>query len=192
MGGLRITGYLFFLISSVAWGATPAKELEKLFAQHFHNHYVDGRCGDNILKFARAIPDPEGLHIVVIENKGFSVFGMVNAETTRGERFKKPAVVESNWYHHVVLLDGDGRVYDFDYHITPTVMPIEEYIETMFLEEPECQTPRSGEFCGGRDNKLKEYQLESTPVTKALAREETPPRKATLGEVLKNWKVLLH
>lgn len=186
---------LVLVFSAVLSTAVFSNDLSGLFEEHFRKHYKESSCGDNILRFARAakalLGKADSLLVVVIANKGNSVFGLVNAEVARGERFKKPVETESNWYHHVILLDDAGRVYDFDYGIEPKITPIEEYLEKMFLDEPECQQPRYGEFCGGRENKLGEYIFEAIDGESAIAGESKGIRRATLGEVLRNWKVLL-
>jgi len=148
------------------------------------------------LRFAKAIKPlktaatPE-LRLVTIKNEGLSVFGMVNAEVARNWNKAGPVERESNWYHHIVLLDEDGMVYDFDFTIKPTIVPIDEYIERMFLEEPECEKPAFGEFCGGRENKLDGYSLESIDVWAALEQDDkAPKKKASLSEVLEDYRIL--
>ena len=52
---------------------------------------------EKVLNFVKAVKQLQGdvglLHVVTIVNKGFSVFGMVNAEKARGEGFRRPADV---------------------------------------------------------------------------------------------------
>jgi len=181
---------LFTFVLCTVGFAAPADEARELFQKHYYEHYEERRCGQNVLSLAKALPAASGFYVVTIENKGFSVFGMVNAEAARGQSFRKPANVEANWYHHVILVDDRGFVYDMDYTIEPSVVSMEEYLEKMFLDEPECEKSGTGEFCGGRENKMKEYQLESTPADDVIHRRKVEPKRAKLGEVLEDWMVL--
>lgn len=199
MGGVNFKKSLFSLLLGFSLATTTfaAHDVTDLFEEHFEKNYQSRKCGQNIEAFARAIKkthgDVDGFYVVSIVNKGFSVFGMVNAEKARSERFRKPAEDEVNWYHHVVLLDDGGKVYDFDYGIEPKVMSFDDYIEHMFLDEEECRTgAATGEFCVGRDTKLKEYEFESLDAESVLAKDrKRKAKKARMAAVLKNWKVLL-
>ncbi len=175
------------------------ERLTPLFKSHYHEAYVSGRCGDNILKFLRKA-EAQGLEIrnlsmVVIENKGISGFGMVNAETARDTIRGTPAASEKNWYHHVIAVDSEGFVYDFDFTETPLVTDLKTYAEMMFLNETECTGGgRSGEFCIGRNDKLNDYHFQIIPADLAITGEEVDTNKKAvyLKTLLSDWKTLLN
>lgn len=164
--------------SGTALAQTPAsRALQSLFEQRFETHYEEGKCGQNILGLVEAarglaIADAQ---VLLIENRGFSVFGMVNVESAReaGRAIRpQPArrpfreAGERNWYHHVILV-FDGMVYDFDFTNRPTVLPVRDYLERMFLDED--PKPGYGGFYVGRDDKLKEYVFEVYSAADYLA-----------------------
>ena len=153
----------FFFISTRA-AAYDYGIIEDEFRSTFETHYQPTKCGPNIINFLRRLADKgfemQRVSLVYITNKGFSVFGMVNAEHARGIRFGEPAVIESNWYHHVIAVDDRGYVFDFDFDIEPRIEKFSQYVEEMFLNEAECENPAYGKFCAGRLEKLKGYKLE--------------------------------
>ncbi len=181
------------LALAIPSGMAHADPISDLFETHFREQYRPRYCGLNALNFVKAIAklrgSAEGFHIVHVENKGFSVFGMVNAEHTRGSRFNKPAVDEANWYHHAFVLDDQGNVYDFDFGIEPRIVPIGQYLEEMFLKE--ATREQGGSFYVGRQDKLNDYLFEAVPADAALNEEKPPPRKAKMGQVQKNWRLLI-
>lgn len=179
--------YKFILTSLLllfSTSAQAASDLTRLFETHFHTQYVNGRCGDNVRRFFQAAKHEgieEGLRVVSIRNNGFSVFGMVNAERTRAVRKGKATEDEANWYHHAIAVDKEGNVYDFDFTSTPTILPFREWAEEMFLKEPECEVKGwSGRFCGGRKNKLGDYELSVTPADVFLTEGEESAKKTYL------------
>ncbi len=178
-------------VSSAAFGVPSEAEMAKVFKRHHKERYVPRQCHDNILDFATSLRDREGLYMVTIENKGFSTFGMVNAEVARDQHMGQPETREKNWFHHVILMDRRGLVYDFDYTEKPSIVKMADYLETMYLDEPECKSPQPGEFCGGRDAKLDGYEIISYKIEDALNGKELPVEKTTLRKVLKDWRVLL-
>lgn len=183
--------FTLVLISLFAVPAHAAPSIPEMFKHFFETKYVP-ICGKNVFDFVKLLDaQSKGFRVLSIENRGNTVAGQVNVERARGERFRKPAVVEMNYGHHVFLLDPNGKVYDFDYTVTPTILPFPEYAEKMFLEEPECTKPVYGEFCVGRAHKLKDYIIESTEAEAVLTETNPPPIRVTLGEALENWKKLL-
>lgn len=168
-----------------------ANALFPLFEKHFHEKYEPRYCGKNAQRFIEALQsageDLTRFYLVMIENKGGSVFGMLNAERARGWRFDKPAEEEVNWYHHVFVLDDRGMVYDFDFTVTPQILPIGDYLEAMFLKENNPQR-----FKVGRQKKLEHYELASVAASE-IVNQDVPQLKTSipLKDVVKNWKVLL-
>ena len=171
-------------------------QLRTLFSDHFYSGYTEGRCGENILQFLelsrRNRLDLSQAQVLVIENKGYSVFGMVNVEKAREagsairptpSRAPLREVGERNWYHHVVLV-YDGHVFDFDFTNEPTVTTVSTYFESMFLDED--QKPGRG-FYVGRDEKMKDYQLEihlGADYYASATRTPPKPTQLRLGDYL--------
>jgi hypothetical protein len=137
-----------------------------VFHRRYFSSYESGQCGQNIMGLldeARALGvDVTSARMLKITNEGNSVFGMVNAEQARGRRHVRTGaqlpVWENNWYHHVVL-EMDCQVYDFDYLNAPTVTPLPEYLESMFLREL-----ATGNIRVGREIKLQEYRVNVYPA----------------------------
>jgi len=181
--------------NSAAW-SDPAtlRGLTRLFQSQFDIGYEEGRCGDNILGLAHKAREQalsiDDARVLVIVNKGFSVFGMVNVEYARqagrmlpGSTRENPQYDpgERNWYHHVVLL-YDGQIFDFDYGNSPRVEPAAAYFERMFLND--IKNPGYGGHYAGRDEKLKHYEVESRSVREALEQSRNPARVTSLGALL--------
>ena len=185
--------HLFLLFSTQLFAQGNVAEL---FEEHFHTKYIPGRCGINALNFIKSAEENFGaaneLTIVSMKNTGLSVFGMINAEKTRGLRYQKPAVVEANWYHHAFVVDNNGMVYDFDFGIEPRITHINEYLEEMFLNEPECENKGwSGRFCAGRKYKLSDYEMIAISGADSLKKDEGGMKKMYMKDVVENWQNLL-
>lgn len=140
-------------LSELPPASEPDSAVAERFREVFFRDYEESKCGQNIRRFITNFPDPEqlqGAKVLGIENKGFSYFGLVRALNTRDTNFKgELRATDKNWYHHVVL-EKDGRIFDFDYGITPQTPSVEEYFDTMFLQ---CDKVRPHE-------KLKDYQVQ--------------------------------
>ncbi len=194
-GGCILRQISIFLLLAIVSTHSVAGNFDNIFEEHYFNHYEPRQCGKNVLNFVKAVKQSQGdvglLHVVTIANKGLSVFGMVNAEKARGERFRRPADVEANWYHHVIVLDDSGFVYDFDFGTIPRVIPMEDYLEDMFLNEPECEKLTSGEFCAGRARKLKDYEFSSISAIEAITAQANRVKVASMSKVARDWEVLI-
>jgi hypothetical protein len=149
-----------------------SEKVESIFSERFFNNYQDRACGKNILGFAEALQaegvNTEDYRIVKITNQGSGSLGMVNAQSARTILFNRPAAGELNWYHHVVLMhEPTGTIYDFDYQASPTPVAVKSYIQSMFLDEPECARPIRdlSTFCVGVNQKLDSYLWELSPVS---------------------------
>lgn len=190
-----VVGVLYFSAGASAL-ANPEtlSALTELFHSRFRTGYVANQCGSNISHFVQTalsqnleISDAQ---VVMIENKGWSVFGMVNAELAREEGPKIANAVaggpqfhpgETNWYHHFILI-YDGHVFDFDFTNKPTVLPAQEYFDKMFLEEEKPQSGSFGTFYVGRDQKLDDYQVEIIEAREFLKRNQDSIQKLTLRD----------
>jgi hypothetical protein len=151
--------FLFYVALALSHtSAFAAGHLSEIFESVFQNHYNARMCGENIHQLIRAVKQSNlSLHdakLIVIENKGFSVFGMVNAEYARDGR-RIGIAGEKNWYFHVVLESG-GYIYDFDFGNNLEIVTIEDYFSKMFFEEDRSA---SYGFYVGQEKKLKDYHL---------------------------------
>jgi hypothetical protein len=166
-------------------------EVPQYFSSFYHQSYQSRKCGENVLNFFRGLSqsgnDISALTMVTIENKGFSVFGMVNAEKARAAPGSRKNTEERNWYHHIFAIDAVGTVYDFDYLSEPSPRPFSFYVEDMFLNELECTQPISGEFCAGRAEKLDSYELSFYRAKEILSGSESPYWKGSLKEALRKF-----
>lgn len=184
--------FLLLFINNVSF-AQKNPELLRQFKNDFKKHYVENQCGSNILGFLRRAESKgvkvQNAHILEITNKGFSLFGLINAEFARESGRLNPdsdndgfrnLPGETNWYHHVVL-EMDGEIYDFDFGNNPVVVPVKAYFEKMFLNDK--KTSEGGERYIGRDEKLKTYEILVRPGLETIhARSENrqSPVKETL------------
>ena len=166
------------LVSLSFYSHASVLEVKKIFEKTFLDYYVASRCGDNIMRLVTAIDEARldlyPAKILTIENEGFSVFGMVNAEFARqGGRLNPNASSdgfrnlpgETNWYHHVVL-DYDGYIFDYDFGNTPQVLKAQAYMDKMFLIEK--KKSEGGDFYVGREEKLKKYKITIMDALKTL------------------------
>jgi hypothetical protein len=198
----KLTTILCYLLLAACGGNVQGSKLKEdeittigtIFTDRYYNNYKDRYCGENILGFTTALTevgvDLSQHKIVKITNEGVGSFGMVNAQSARSIRFNRPAAVELNWHHHVILLDElKGIVFDFDYMTSPTPVPIAQYIEAMYLDEPECAKPIQGltAFCVGAKQKLDGYLWELSPVTSTSA-----PIRKTMREIMQSYSELEH
>jgi hypothetical protein len=168
--------------------ALPASEpdgtVADRFREAFFRDYQERMCGQNIRRFLTQFPDPDklqGAKVLGIENKGFSYFGLVRAMNTRDTNFQgELRVTDKNWYHHVVL-EKDGRIFDFDYGITPQTPTVEEYFDTMFLQ---CDKVRPHE-------KLKDYQVQVIDAQEYATATRDTSTRMSFRDYLEGWGVNL-
>ncbi|MEY4630996.1 MAG: hypothetical protein RIQ81_1116, partial [Pseudomonadota bacterium] len=186
-------------ILSILLGLTPsgsayAFDLRDLFKDHFHNHYEPRRCGQNAMAFIRAADRQLGaagsLQLVTIEDTGFSNLGMVSAEHAR--RSDRPGQVEDmNWYFHAFVVDHNGLVYDFDFGGEPTIVPLDSYLQEMFVEDNECSLPSgqrsAARSCVPREARLNEYKLTVISGRDVVEDRESQKRTLMLREALTKW-----
>jgi hypothetical protein len=183
-----------FIYPANAW----ANDLGRLFSEHFYHHYEERRCGDNAQRFIEAIDErfqsAASVYLVVIEDTGFSNFGMVQAEMARWPG-REGQTQDMNWGYHAFVMDRSGKVYDFDYNHKPTIQNIRDYLESMFIDDNECnqgQVRRSaGDTCVSRDTRLSEYKITVVPGDRVLDRDESVKRVLKLGDAWKDWRRML-
>ena len=164
----------------------------EVFGKNYYDSYREGKCGLNVLNFFETLESKEedvsGLSLVYLENKGLSVFGMVNAEKARTQSNGQITTQEMNWYQHQFAIDKNGIVYDFDYMNSPRPVPFKDYIEDMFLNEDECNNHKPGEFCAGRDNKLNDYHIKLYEAKDILNEEMKAYWSGSLSQALEKFK----
>jgi len=185
MGGLR---YLSFcLLASCALGAS----VSDVFETSFSTAYSEGLCKQNSVRFLERLEreghSPSRFSLVKIANKGISTFGLVNAEKARSWVQGNPVAEEKNWYEHWVVLGDEGTVYDFDFTPLPTPTPFVRYVEEMFLKEPECSEAASLELCGGREDKLEEYELTFFDGELLKMEKPVPTWKGSLSQAIQKF-----
>ena len=188
--------FLLTVLQPLSAGADSATigRLTQLFERSFFSHYEAGRCGDNITQLVQMAQSQhlnlDGGFILLIQNQGYSTFGLVNAEQVRGAGRLIPGlpanerryeVGEKNWYHHVILY-YDGVIFDFDFGNEPRVLAARDYFEQMFLNEK--RQPGFGGFYVGREEKLKNYKIE---LQNAI-RPDSPETSHSLGEFLLRYE----
>ena len=111
--------------------STQTPELYKsTFTTHFYVDYLKEYCGINIKNFLKDLYDQgtdiSEFTVIEIRNTGTSNNSHVNGEASR---FTKSGLPEGevNWIFHVIAIDGDGKIYDFDFMKTPMVMNYPTY-----------------------------------------------------------------
>lgn len=173
---------------SLTISSTPQQEASSpvldRFREVFFTDYEARKCGMNIRHFITRFPEPEHLEdakVLGITNQGLSWFGMTRAMHTRDTNFKgEMRVTDSNWYHHVVL-EKDGRIYDFDYGITPKAPTVAEYFDKMFLH---CDKVSAAD-------KLKDYEVQVIDAQEYAKAGKDTSTKARFKDYLGSWGVNL-
>jgi len=175
---MRQIGFVLLVVPFFLF-AEPSPVVIKEFKKSFKNQYESGQCFENTQNFLNKVVSLTNhtWYLVSVENKGSTSLGMVNVEIARTS-YEKPE--ERNWYHHVFALDEEGFVYDLDFTNDPRIVPLKTYLEEMFLIEEECQKPRYGEICGGRDRKLQDYEFTLNRAPYAL-KEKIDPQQEVLS-----------
>lgn len=188
---------LFAFTSLAAWSNT---KLKASFRNTFNTHYTAGKCGENILSLLQRADDQRidltNANIIEISNKGNSLFGLINSEFARGGGRLNPTYPasgprnlpgENNWHHHVIL-EQDGLIYDYDFGNEPQVVSTKAYFEKMFLVEK--RTSEGGTFYIGRADKLKDYDIVIRPGLETIIarrnRQASPEGESLrMGEYLR-------
>ncbi len=196
----NLSGWILVAASAIPGPASAqVAGLDQLFKDHYQNHYEERRCGENALGFIEDAQEKLGaadsLFLVMIEDKGFSNFGLVQAEMARWPA-RPGQTQDMNWGFHAFVMDKSGNVYDFDYGPGPTITGMRRYLETMFIDDNECTQPpptirNAGSTCVKRETRLDEYQISVVPGVDIIARDESRQKKFKLSQVWKDWRVVL-
>lgn len=147
MKALSIFSLIF--LSQLSMASTA---LDSIFEKGWTSLYEQGKCGENSGRLVKAASegglDLEKGEIIHIKNRGVTWFGMVSASQARRRNTNYPPE-RRNWYFHAIFV-YQGYVYDFDFTNSATVMPVNEYFQTNFLDGETEKTVKS---------KLKYYEL---------------------------------
>lgn len=138
---MKLLTLIALILFSTSLVASPL--LKKEFTDTFVSHYVNNKCGQNIMNLVRRASgkgvDMSKAKIIKLTGGGYIMQALfARNEGTRlpspiGDIVFSPGV--SPMYFHVVL-EKDGLIYDFDYGNQPTVVPVKKYLEKMWLEIP--------------------------------------------------------
>ena len=167
---------MLFSLNSLA-----SSEFTRLFNELYYTEYRAQRCGENIrelLTYADAksldITDAE---VLVLRNKGLSVFGQVNALYARTPSLQYSAN-ERNWRFHVFLIKGNF-IYDFDFGNKPEVSTIDQYFQKMFLN-----SEARSRFNVDPEQKKDDYLIEFYNPLEYLQGEERTNKTMSLRDFL--------
>jgi len=164
----------------------PAATPESEFRETFFREYAARYCGKNIQRFVTRMQsdDAAQANVLTIRNEGGSWFGLVRALKARDARDTPDGVQlfenDRNWEFHVVL-EHQGKIFDFDYGIQPKVVPVEEYFHTMYL---------AGDAHVPAQRKLDGYSIKVTPA-KEFGGTDAPSETRSLAQYLSGWGVNL-
>lgn len=166
---------------SVVLSNAPAnpKSPEDEFRETFFTEYAARYCGRNIENFVSRL-DPEvaeNAKAIVLRNEGF---WQVRALQCRDWKSSGELVVRDKNYGFHCILEHQGKIYDFDYGIEPSVVPVKDYFETMFLSS-------SDQYVKPND-KVADYEVEVVPAQQ-FGKSERTSTKMSLGQYLTSWGV---
>ncbi len=160
--------------------AESQSEISRIFAESYHSPeiYEERQCGSNIRRLLGRLPESElaGAKVLGITNKGFTYFGLVRALHTRDtDREGNPRTTDKNWHHHVVL-EKDGRIFDFDYGTEALTPTVKEYCDTMFFSDTKVKA----------EKKKTDYELQVIDAREYLHQKEDSSTTIRLGEYLRS------
>lgn len=115
---------LLSVLLGTALGTERCEKLLTVFEEIYELEYRCFYCGDNILTLVRAAKQAKlnmgGARVLII------IGGLESSLVPRQARMPG-----ATWTYHVVL-EVDGRIFDFDYRNVAVSVPINEYFDTMF------------------------------------------------------------
>lgn len=165
---------ILLILLSVPTFASSALHAE--FVASFHSGYVRGRCAENIrnliLRLRAQGVDLSRARVAVITNGGyhFSVTHRRNSgdrlQNPQGEIKFAPGIAKFSFH---VILENEGKVYDYDFGNAPQVTSIKQYIKTMFWDEPQVTQYTGLETLAQR----RDYKIAFVPAEKFLELRNT-------------------
>lgn len=164
--------------------AADVAALQRLFEQNYRgSFYQQAQCGSNTEKLIRLAMrkgvDLSGASLVQLINTGFSNFGLVAAYkareqgrlTGRGSADEPSREVgQANWDYHAFVM-ADGLVFDFDFENYPTVLPVRDYAEEMFLPRGKAASPEM------RRKLFSEYEVQISRLRPVSPSESSSARR---------------
>lgn len=191
-------GFSLFIFVPAGHAADVAA-IRSLFEQNYRgSFYQRARCGqntENLIRLAmRQGVDLSGASLVQMINVGNSNFGLVAAYKAR-EQGRLTGNTESsglpvrhtgsaNWEYHAFVI-AEGLVFDFDFENHPTILPVREYAEEMFLAKGRASSPdvRRGVFSAYEVEVSEIHAVSPSESSSArLADFLTPPKKQRLWD----------
>jgi hypothetical protein len=132
--------FLVYMIVCLQSYSLLASEMEDVFKRRFYSNYKAGQCLANSKSFIAALNklelDLNSHWYITVDAKGLGLEGLVNAENARDlDANNEITSVDKNLKLHAFVADDQLNVYDFDFGSFPLVLPIEEYLFQMFLDE---------------------------------------------------------
>lgn len=166
---------------------------EEVFKNVYQSSQIDSRkCGQNsillIKEWKKHGLDISKSEIWSVTNKGFNYFGLVKyyqnrwssleirSTSANGEVYRTNGT--GGWYFHAFVVD-EGKVYDASFYDSPRVLPLNEYINEMFILKHDIGT----NYWEKRQRSLemvKKYAVDSVDGESAI-REDVPYEKVSCG-----------
>ena len=119
--------FFFFLISPFLSKAAEDCDLVAAFSQTYFEepHYKCGLCFKNIYRFIGTLPQllRAKAQVIIIQ------------QHSKGLKPLRPREEVHRWGYHVVL-DVEGKIFDYDFGKSPRILEKRTYFETMFEKPP--------------------------------------------------------
>ncbi len=165
-------------LKAAASDKTEKCAVAEAFQETFHTDlYQSRKCGENIRRLLERVSNSEDFKdakVLGIKNEGVSYFGMVRATHVRSSNNQgQPRTTDMNWYHHVVL-EKDGKIYDFDFGVEPQAPTVEEYFQTMFFDDTKVKA----------QEKKNGYSIQVIEAQEYLHQKSDSSEKLRLGDYL--------
>lgn len=128
--------FMFIIMTIVSFNIMAQTSINSQFEQFFYSTNISSRhCGRNIDKFIRQLKSQgfqtNEIKTVRITSHSPWGFGMVMAMNSRWGKLTEGNFHE-NWNFHIIALH-EGLVYDFSFHQGPQVLPLQDYLERMYI-----------------------------------------------------------
>lgn len=128
-----------FIIFTVilTFQANANSRIDELFKEYYYNPVVVPRlCFQNISNFAKYLHEndayDEDIRVIDFSAPGaaWTFYMLVPFMSRFGDDIS--GMSESRWYSHFIMI-LDNKVYDFSFKTEPTILPVDEYFEKMFI-----------------------------------------------------------
>jgi hypothetical protein len=127
---------ILFAFMVLAPLTSQAGMTERFAEYYFSNELSSRHCGANVSNFIKYLSQKgestQGITIVSMRAPDHSwSFGRVVAVNSRWGT-AVGTVYHQNWEFHVIAIKN-GKVYDFSFNDTPKVLPLNQYMQEMFI-----------------------------------------------------------